>query len=496
MPGSLKGAALAGGRWGALESVASQSLTLLTTAVLARILSPADFGIVAIAAVVVGFFGLITEAGFTAAIVRRPTINPIVLSSAFWLAAALGTLAAVLAGVLASPIASLFGDVEAAPFVAVSAISLVFGLAASVPKGLLLRSLRFRAVSLIAVLNITSYATTAIICATLLDLGAWSIIIGKLVGSAVASLSTFIAGRWRPQWTFRVGAIRQDLAFNAGFLGNRLVGYTAKNLDYWAVGRVLGSAILGAYYIAYIAPNLVRQRMTWVTQRALLPVFARIGTDSPRLVRAYLQVYRFTALIAMPALVGLAIVAEGAIDLVFGSRWATAAAPLSVLALAAAIESLHPVNATLFLSQGKPSLNLLVNSVRLVTLSIGLTFARQAAELNAYAYAVLAATTLAVIASQAIAFRRIPLRWTDYLRSLLPPTIATAIMALAVWGVSSIPAVSALGPSTRLLIVIPVGAGVYIGSGFGLFSEAFRSLLEDLRSALRRGETTMSNSSL
>jgi PST family polysaccharide transporter len=435
----------------------------------------------------VGFFGLVTEAGFTAAIVRRPRLDQSILSSAFWSAAGLGLIATTLAIVMARPIADLFGDANAAPFVAVSSVGLALGLAVSVPKGLLLRALRFRAISVIAIGNFSTYAATAIFAAAVLDLGAWSIILGKLAGSAVAALMTLAMAKWKPTFSFQIAAVRDDLAFNAGFLGNRLAGYTAKNLDYWAVGRSLGSALLGAYYIAYIAPNLIRQRMTWVAQRALLPVFSRMVDDPPRLTNAYLQVYRFTALIAVPALVGLAVVATGAIDLVFGPRWSAATGPLAILAVAAAIESLHPVNATLFLSQGRPSLNLLVNCIRLAALGIGLVAVRSRSDLDAYALAVLAATTVAVTASQIIALRRIPLQRTDFVRSVVPSVVPTLVMVVLIWAIGIIPWVESLTASQRLFIAVPSGIATYLAVGFGLFRETFRSLVTDLRSAVRGG---------
>lgn len=481
---TLRSQAFRGGRWGALESVTSQLLTLATTAVLARLLSPEDFGIVAIATVIVGLFGLVTEAGFTPTIVRRAEIDTDVTSTTFWTALALGLLASVIAAVSSNPLAVAFGDGSAAPLISVAAWTLVLGMASSVPKGLLLRNYRYGAVSLIAAASLAAYGVTAMLLATAFEIGAWAIIAGKVVAALVDTSCSFVVARWRPGLVFRGSVLREDLGFNIGFLANRLVGYGAKNLDYWAVGRGLGSGPLGAYYIAYIAPNLVRQRMTWIAQRALLPVFSRMIEDPVRLVRAYLAVYRFTALVALPALVGLALVADGAVLLVFGSDWAQASSPMAILAAAASIEALHPVNATLFVSQGRPSLNLLVNAVRIVTLIVGLVVASATGTLVAFALAVFASTLTAVAASQWIAFKRVPLELSDFARSLMPATVSVTIMCIAVWGFRSIGFVQALDVRLQAVLAVPVGAATYLALGFTAFPDAFRSLMRDVRKAV------------
>lgn len=477
----LRSEAFKGGRWGAAESITAQVLTLATTAVLARILTPEDFGLVAIATVVVGLLSLVTEAGFTPTIIRRIQIDREVSSTTFWAALSLGFTASVLAVLLSNPLAVAFGDGTAAPLISVAAWTLVLGMAASVPKGLLLRDYRYGAVSLIAVAGLAVYGLTAVLLAAMFDIGAWAIVVGKVTAAVVDTASSLAAARWRPSLVFRRSVLRQDLAFNIGFLGNRLVGYGSKNLDYWAVGRTLGSGTLGSYYVAYIAPNLVRQRMTWIAQRALLPVFSRMIDDPARLVRAYLAVYQFTALVALPMLLGLALVADGAVLLVFGPSWTEAARPMAILAAAASVEALHPVNATLFVSQGRPSLNLIVNVVRVLTLGIGLALASEAGTLVAFALAVLASTLAAVFTSQLIVFRRVPLDVTAVAKALLPAIVPVAAMCAAVWGFRSLAFIEDLDLRLQAILSVPVGGTIYFALGFGLFPEAFRNLMRDIR---------------
>lgn len=485
-PGRLRRAAVSGSRWGVLSGIVEQAGTTVTTIVLARLLTPLDFGLVAAATVAVGFFSLLTRFGFGAALVNREEMDDRVASTNFWLALAIGVVVTVAAAVFSSFVASLVGHPEAAGLVAVASLSILFAQLSNVSQALLLRALRFGIVYSADMVAIVSYSIAAIALAAATDLGAWAIIVGRVASVVARTMVLLIGGRWRPRLVLDPSVIREDLRFNLGFIATTASGFASKNADYWVLGRTASSGALGAYYVAYVLPNVLRQRMNWLATEVLFPVLSRVRDRTDAMLRAYTEVVQLLAFIAFPALFGIATLSGLVVEVLFGPRWSQAVAPLAVLSVSAAIETVTQVGTTVFLAQGKPGRGVVVNVVRLITLAAGLVLAVLLGGLPAVAWAVFASTVASAVVAQGILAPTIGMAHRRFGNTLAPVAIPTVVMVVVV--VTTKAAVADQLPAIAALVSLAgLGAAAYFAAGLLCFRSAFLRMLAQLKELARRG---------
>jgi O-antigen/teichoic acid export membrane protein len=490
--GSMRQLAFSGIRWGSLAGIVEQVAAVATTVVLVRLLTPADFGIVTAATVAVGLFEVLTRLGFGAALVNRKTVDERAASSTFWLALATGLVVSASVAAASPLLADAVGKPDVAPYIAVASIIIAVGQTSRVTTSLMLRDLRFKAAYMADIASMLAYSGTAITLAAATNLGPWAIIVGRVVGGVVGTIARLVAGRWYPKPIFDIASVREDLRFNLGFITNHLMSFGAKNADYWVLGQTTTSAALGSYYVAFVLPNILRQRMTWLTSEVLFPVLSRVRDQPERISEAYAQVVRTLAFVAFPALLGISLLSEPIVLVFFGSNWLAAAAPLSIIAVAAAVETVTQVATTVLLSQGKPGRSAIVNGVRLLALAAALTIAVQAGGLVSVAWAVLASTVVAAAAAQRMLNLTISAVPATLLRTCWPILFPTAVM-LAVVAVTMRILPAAGHPLLVLSLSAVVGAVSYLASGLLLFRKEFKHLAKQVRELLQPSGRQLGN---
>ena len=322
--------AKSGVAWSGLSRVLIQLIQFGSSIALARLLTPSDYGLVAIVASFTGFALLFTDLGLGAAIIHRAKVEESLLAAAFWLNALTGFALTGLFSGLAVPLAHLYGKPALVPLIIIG--SLVFSLSLNVVQlALLERSLRFRLVGTIEVSASVMAVTVSISCAAS-GLGAVSLVFGALTQVAVTTVGMWLAVRWRPRQFVSRAALRELWAFSSHLFGFNVVNYWARNADNLLIGKYASSAVLGVYSRAYNLMMLPVQQVTSVIGRVLFPALSRLRHDQERLGRAYLR-----ALVVMTALgtllsVVLATSATAFVDVAYGHRWHAAAPLLAVLA--------------------------------------------------------------------------------------------------------------------------------------------------------------------
>lgn len=485
---AMRSAAIKGGRWTLLENLAVQGLSFVVTLILARILAPEEFGLIAAVTLAANFFGLLGNVGLSASIIQRSDASEVRVSSVFW--AGLG-LATVLTGILMAltgPLANSMNLPEAQPLMMVAAAQLAAAILSTIPEALLLRRLAFRTAAMVSVGSFMIYPPIAIGLAVVFDMGAWAVVIGQALRPVAKFFLGMIAARWHPRFMLDWSMVRKDIAFNGGFFLVAGTGFLIKNMDYWVVSRFLGGALLGVYYMAFVIPTIVRQRLTWALGRVLLPVLSRVRHDRDRFVRAFVDTSQFIALITLPAMVGLLLVAEPLVHVVLGSRWADAVAPLGVLALAAACDSMAQVPLQGFVAEGTPMRAFLFAGPRVIVLAIGLTIAISGpGTLLAVAWAVFASSFTNFALAQVVAVTRMSIPAGRLLAGYRPVVLPVLAMAAAVGGTGLVFDRLSIPQIVELATLLVVGAASYLGVGMLLSRRVFRRLLHDGKTLIGRG---------
>lgn len=459
MAASLMQRSLAGIRWSAATQVVAQVAQYAGFIVLARTLAPAQYGTLASAMLVAGVLALIHEMGLGAALIQRPELARGHLAACLWTNVAVGWALAALVWLGAPAVAAFFRDPAVAEVLMALAIGFPIAAAGVLPRALLERELRFKALGLIeAGAAIANGALT--IALALAGAGVWAMVAGSLAATTLQAGALWAVRRPAPGWRCTRGEVRDLLAFGGSVLGSRLAGYFIANVDYLIIGRLMGPAALGAYTLAYKLVTWPMLKISHVVLRVAFPAFARVEDDAT--FRAhYLRLVGTLALVSFPLLAGLALTAPELLPLVFGSHWADSIFVTQVLCGVGALKALVCSIGTVFLGRGRPDIELKLNVLGAVKLPLFI-LAGAPWGLPGVAIAMLISALTGVPFQQYFANRLIGLTWRAYLRGLAAPAAATATMAVAVgaWRVAA----ADVAPGASLAVAVPLGIVTYLAA--------------------------------
>ncbi|MDO8291268.1 MAG: MOP flippase family protein [Gallionella sp.] len=321
-------------RWTTTSAVARAVLQIVQVAVLARLLTPEDYGLIAMVGVVLSFAGLFADLGVNSAFVQCQNVTLEQRASLFWFNVALGAGLSFLL-IAASPLlAWFFGDERLTPLLMLSASTFVIGSLGQQVRMAAEKELDFRAIVL---LEITA-AALGFILALLTAVSGWgvySIVFGGIVSAIFGTTFAwmYLARGWRPMWRLRIEDVRPFLGFGGAMLANNIVNQFNMAIDLFLGGRLLGAAQLGLYSVPR---NLVLQLQFMVNPiitRVGFPLIAQIQNDVVRVRAIYLKTLNMTASTNAPLYVGIAVFAPEIVAALLGDGWQGSAPLLRILAV-------------------------------------------------------------------------------------------------------------------------------------------------------------------
>lgn len=340
-------------RWRLAGSVVGAVSQLAVGVLLARLLTPADFGVMTLAFVVLGLAGPLGDLGIGGAVVQRPALTDRHLRTAFTFSVMLGV---AFAGVmsLAAPLAAVaMREPKVTPVLRLLSLGFALGGTAVVASALLRRQLDFRRQFFIDTTSyVIGYGGVAITMA-LLGYGVWSLVWGGLVQTLLESGAQLAVVRHAVRPLLARQELGELLHFGLGSAASGCVNYVALNADNFVVGRWMGAASLGLYSRAYALMNLPYTHAAGVMSSVLFPAFAQVQGDPARLRRAYLLLTRLAAMVAASAMGTMAIVSPHLVPSLFGPQWTGVVAPLQILCLAGYFRALYHLGGIVAQSVGQ-----------------------------------------------------------------------------------------------------------------------------------------------
>ena len=433
---------------------------IVSTIILARLLAPEDFGIIAMAALVIALADVLLDVGVNIALIRNPDVTQAHYDTA-WTLRLVQTAVATLVLILAAPVAAdYFNDERVRPVLQVLAFSLLLTGCENIGVVAFQKHMQFGAEFRFFFLRRLAGFGITIVLAWLLR-SYWALVFGTLAGCVAGVALSYALHPMRPRLSLRKSA--EIFAISQWILVRSIGLYVQRNLHRILVGRWSDAATMGTYSLADDISAMPASELLAPLNRVLFPAFSELQRNLEKLKKLYMRTQAVQTLIAVPAAVGLALVAEEAIGALLGERWLSAVPFVKVLALVSIAQALTTSGGYVLLALGR------IRSLALLTwtqvlLFVVLTYLLLLPEREALAVAYL--RLLVVAAGVGFAFwvlvRALPiLQWRDILRGSMRPLAGAGAMAIAL---TLLPFPPAPPIMLALVLKIGVGAAVYIAT--------------------------------
>lgn len=431
---SLKRSAFSAGRWTTTSTVARTILQLAQTMVLARLLLPADFGVMAVAGALLSVLALFSDLGLSRALIHYADIPRPVLSSLYWLNLAMGTLLMLALAAAAPLLGMAYHEPQLVSLtIAVSPIFLLTAIGQQF-RALAEKELRFTA---LAVIEITATVSGFVAAVSVANLGGgvYALALGILVTAATSSLlaATFLSRGASPEARIRWAEAAPYLRFGGYQVGDSLANALHVQADTFIAGALLGPSMIGTYSLPRDLSLRIGSTINPIITRVGLPVMARLQQDRAALRSIYLQTLRMGASVNFPMYVALALFAEDVVGVLYGPRWHEAADYLRILAVWGLIRSSGNPVGSLIYAVGRPRLAFFWSATLLFVLPPMLWLGAHIAGLQGLAYTLLWIQVLIFVPLWRVSvYPLCGARLGEYVSQLaIPLAIALASAALA-----------------------------------------------------------------
>ena len=447
--------------WMVLFKLADRSLGLVSVVILARLLVPADFGLVAMAMAVIAFIDIATTLSFDIALIQRPEPSREHYDTAWTLNVAVGFGCALAIAALAYPAASFYSEPRLTAVMLVLAGSWLLQGFENIGVVNFRREMNFaREFRFMASKRIVGFVVTLSLALTLQSY--WALIAGTVVSRFVGVLLSYGMQPFRPR--FSLAASKELFSFSSWLLLNNILGATLSNISLFFIGRVHGPQALGLYTVGHEIAFLPATELVAPINRAVLPGYARMATNLGTLREGFVDVIAVILIIALPASFGLAAIAEPLVKVMLGDKWVGAIPIVAILAFGGAIAAVQSNNYSAYIALGKQRVLVLIMLVHLsVVLPLMFVLGGKLGIVGV-AYAELIASTISLAVSYPVLFQTLKISVPSYGKALWRPLVAATAMGFTVHalGREMTDGAMALAPVLQLAVLVTAGVVIYL----------------------------------
>jgi len=472
--------------WALLSTAGAKAITLVGLALLAHLLAPREFGLLAFALVYIAYVDTIGDLGSGMALVYWPERRDDAAQVTFVVNAITGVAWCAATIALAPAIAGFFHAPGGTPIVQALGWTFILKYLGNTHDALAQKDLRFRARALPEIGMSVVNASVAVALAWM-GYGAWSLVWGRLAGVAARTILCWVIVPWRPSLrSFPADLFKPMLRYGRGLMIVNVLSAVLYSSDLALVGRFLGATALGLYQMAGKIPETTVLVLLWVVSAVLFPAFAKLHGAGEDLGAPYLAATRYVSAITIPAALGLCMLAGPIVLVFFGPAWTAAAPILSALALYAALRCLSAHAGDVLKATGRAPLLARISLLKIVfiapALLIGVRFGA-----TAVAMALAIATAITTLITLVVATRAIGVRPRDVAASFLPGIVAGLAMAAALacwlrWSVQ-------LHVVTQLVLGVILGAVIHTAVLSAMEPRLFGQARDFFRSFRKLGES-------
>lgn len=476
MEESLKNKTVKGIVWSSVERFSVQGIQFLVMIVMARLLTPKDYGLVGMVAIFIAVAQSLVDSGFSQALIRKQNRTETDNSTVFYFNIVVGILLYLVLFAIAPLVADFYDSPELTALMRVICLSVVFNSFVVVQRALLTVNIDFKTQ---AKASLTAAVVSGVIGIGMAYSGFsyWSIVAQQLVNLGLNTLLLWIFTRWRPRWIYSWGSFRELFTFGSKLMVSGLLDVVYRNMYLLVIGKVFTASSLGYYTRANQFAEFPSSNLTGIMQRVTYPVLCQIQDDDERLAQIYRRFLRLSAFLIFPLLVGLSAVAEPFVLLLLKEQWLFAATLLQIICFAMMWYPIHAINLNLLQVKGRSDLFLRLEIIKkaiavlilCVTIPMGLI---------AMCVGQILSSLIALIINTNYTGKLIQVGFLRQMRDLLP----TLLLSLSMWGVVYGITSCLSGIILQLIVGIVAGMVYYIAlSALFHFPE-----LKELYSIIRR----------
>jgi PST family polysaccharide transporter len=479
--------AIRGVPWTLLSYSGGKAISILTTLVLARLVAPEDFGLLALATLATNFLNWIADMGFSGTVVLRQDLDRRGLGTLLTLMTATGVVAGLIAVAFAPVAAVVFSSPRLTGVLAVIATLLPLGSVAGFWEALLQRELAFRR-RFLALINQSLFMAAVAIPLAALGSGVWSLVFGQIAGMLACGITLYVLAPYRVHPAFDRQIARSAFRTSRGFLGQGMAMYIRQNVDTVTVGLAFGDRKLGFYSMANRFGDLIYWTIAHPVGKVTFPSFARSSYEGDDVRPSFLGVLGMVALVSCPIGIIMSAAAEPFTRAVFGDRWLPMVGPLAIMGLWAAVRQMDQTIGWLLNSIGRAGAVAWLSVLILIPLILGCWLAASIGGLTAVALIPLGDTILSGGLSSLLARRYLDLSLRRQWRAISPAVLASIPTWFVTWGVGQL-----VNPGRHAIVAlaaaVAAGCVTYAGAVWLLAPSLLRQSASQVGRMLGRGQS-------
>lgn len=363
MADTLRNKTIKGFGWSAIDNVCQYAVTFVIGIILARILSPADYGLIGIVTIFTSICKTVIEAGFGTAIIRKVNVTDDDYNTAFFCNLFLSIVLYLALFFCAPFIADFFHCQELTLLTRISSLSMIVGAFAMVQYTKLTKAIDFRTQTKVSVISTVTSGVCGISMAYC-GLGVWALVFQGLIAQCLRTLLLITFNRWMPALRFSMSSFRALFGFGWKMMASWILNSVWGQLYNVVVGKIYSPAVLGQYTRAQGFSQLFSTNLTSVIQRVTYPVLGTIQEDRERLICAYRKIIKESMFISFILMFSLAAVAEPLIICLIGDKWIDAAKFLPLICIATVTTPIDSINLNMLQVQGRSDLFLILEIIK------------------------------------------------------------------------------------------------------------------------------------
>lgn len=465
VPDNFKNKVLKGFAWEASTKILVQLLSWASTIIVARILTPEDYGLVLIAGIYTGFLTMISGLGISSGIVHRDKVSSAELSTLFWLSFAIGGVIYALLYVLAPYISSLYGNQIVSGILRVAGLMIILASINIVPHAVMMRELNFKFAALIDLISKLILIGTTLTLAYL-DYGYWSLVTSTVIAQAFSFIAYMFALKERPTFTLNVRVINDIVYFGLKVLTSRLLMWWNNSSPATIITTFLDKQQAGFMQMANTLATIPLTKVGEIFDKIAFPSIAAIKGDKTRAKSVFLEMHRYLLLITCPMFAGIASISQQIVDLLLGEKWSAIAIPLQLLCATNIIRVSAQLIPRVLEGMGQPIASAKYQLITGILCPLGM-FLGTYYGLNGVILGWLVTLPLTYIYLYLTAAPLLNISAKEFLATVIPPLASGLSIILACIVVNDL--FSEYGPLNILLLKIITGISVFLFTGFFLF---------------------------